>query len=188
MREDVRRGRWIVSRLSTLHIALTALIAVFSYLRGSPPINIALRAVSQGFLIHSLWKGSRFSQWMHVLGCFGWAVLAIALGAKRPSPVMWGICGSIATFWLWLAWLFGFSPSVRAFLASQRGELAETVDLCEPIEGRAPFDEGAAPQPIATSEPPWLESDALVACARCDTRMKSFVVVCPACGTRRRVD
>ena len=101
MREDVRRGRWIISRLAALHTAITAVVAVFSYLRGSPVMNVAVRALSQGFLIHSLWKGSRFSQWMHVLGCFSWAVLAIALGAKRPSPVMWGVCGSFAGFWLW---------------------------------------------------------------------------------------
>ncbi|MCC7418700.1 MAG: hypothetical protein IT428_00320 [Planctomycetaceae bacterium] len=188
MREDVRRGRRIISRLAALHFVITALIAFFSYRRGSPVTNVVLRALSQGYLIHSLWKGSRFSQWMHVAGCFGWAVLALALGAKRPSPVMWCVCGGIATFWLWMAWLLGFSPSVRAFLASQRGELAETADLCEPIEGRVRADEGVPSQRLAESEPSWLESDGLVACARCDNRMKSFVVVCPACGTRRRSD
>lgn len=171
-----------------MHGAMTLFIAVFSFLRGSPPMSVALRALSQAFLIHSLWKGSRFSQWMHVLGCFGWAVLAIALGAKRPSPVMWGICGGIAGFWLWLAWLFGFSPSVRAFLAYQRGELAETPDIDQPLERPAPVDGEESLQPQTRVESPWPESGGLVSCDRCDARMKSFVVVCPTCGARRRTE
>lgn len=182
MYEDVRRGRVIVATYAVLHVLVLLLLLGLSILHGRPWQRVVVRALTQGALVHSLWRGSRWAQWLHVIGFLVSAALMAAFAVRRPRPVVVTVSGLLATICVGLAWLFAASRSIRAFLAYQRGEILFADDIAR-LRSRT-----AA---LATADGAILEQDAhefpeeTVACRKCGTGMKEFVVVCPHCGVRR---
>lgn len=191
MLDDVRRGRRIIWTYAAIHLTVMALGLALSFYLGRNWKEGLVRALTQTALIHSLWKGGRIAQWLHVAGFVMTATVMFALGARRPSPVMWSICGALGGFSLWLGWLFGFSRSVRTFLAFQRGEVDVLADPDRSPEipiVRSAAVETAEAEDLAAPDSAWESGDdavGRVACTGCGSEMKSFVVVCPDCGKRR---
>ena len=181
MQDEVRRGRALVAAYAVLHLIVMFLLLALSLTHGRPWQRVVVRALTQTALIHSLWKGSRWAQWLHVVGFLATAILMITFAVRRPRPVVVSVAGVLSTLFLGLAWMFALSRSIRSFLAYQRGEFLLPEDY-ERIQSRY-RSQTRTPTPETQEE--LVLDENLVSCRKCGAAMKEFVVVCPECGVRR---
>ncbi len=175
----IRRGRWIITTYIVLHLAMIGFVLFVALRRPRRMSRLLLRCLSQAVLLHSLWKGSRWAQWLHVLGFVMLSVGSVMVSLRRPGQFTPMLGVGLALISSLFAWLFAFSTSVRAFLAYQRGELAE--DGTPMPRGLRPV-----PVPVPINEADVIPPPGMVVCTACGTAMKEFVLVCPDCGHRRR--
>lgn len=181
--DHIARGRKIVAAYAIIHLIVMAATIIIGLKIGAPLQKTVMRAVFQTILIHSLWKGSRWAQWMHVLSFSVGAVLLVGLCIKWPKLPVLLIGAPMAFVFAWLALTFAFSRSIRDFLASQRGDLG-MAPAYEPAAGSLASGSGAAPDQTDWEEDETPSVDTSP-CRKCGISLKNFVLLCPDCGTRR---
>lgn len=181
--KHVHRGRQIIAAYAVLHLIVNGAILVLGWKFNAPLRNRALGTVFHTMLIHQLWRGSRWAQWLHVLYFIGWS---FALGAfsiallRRPHLFALMVAAPMALVFAWLGLMFAFSRAIREFLAHQREHHAR---LAEQARNRSP-------EPAIADEAEWDGADEPVRdntspCRKCGLALKQFVLLCPECGTRR---